>query len=128
DPRIDHLSGTDLDLARAYVDHEHARQRKLAEATGGGDVAEEAWRLLQVWDRLSLLVCMSPLVAGTEQTLPPVRSRDGDVRIEAKAAPDGTLVLDPYPFARDPEDFEVAAVVAERRTWSSEKEYRRDFR
>jgi hypothetical protein len=126
DPRIDHLQGEDRELAETYVAGERARQERLLAETGGP--AEEAWRLLQVWDRLSLLVCMSPLAEPTKQTMPPVSTTKGDVRIEAFAAPDGSLVCDPYPFATDPAPFEVAAVMTKRSSWDSEAAYRDDFR
>lgn len=129
DPRIDHLSGSDKELATSYVAHERERQARLREATGASEAtADEAWRLLQVWDRLSLLVCMSPLQDGTKQTMPAVATRDGDARIEAWASDAGELVCDPFPFARDPARFDVAAVRTDRRTWGSEAAYREDFR
>jgi len=129
DPRIDHLQGTDRALAEEYVSGEHARQDRLVAATGADrGAADEAWRLLQVWDRLSLLVCMSPLREGTKQTLPPVASSGGDVTIEAYADERGHLVCDPYPFATDPASFEVPAVRTRRLTWESESAYRDDFR
>src|SRR5205823_4533743 len=129
DPRIDHLAGPDRDLAATYVEDERARQERLVASTGADPgAADEAWRLLQVWDRLSLLVCMSPLRPGTKQALPPVATRDGDAAIEAFADEAGQLVCRPYPFRSDPEPFEIPAVRTTRRTWDSEAAYRDDFR
>jgi hypothetical protein len=131
DPRIEHLQGTDLDIATAYVEHEHERQERLRLAIGrdglGGE-AEEAWRLLQVWDRLSLLVCMQDLRSGAEQRMPPVRSRDGDVQIVARGTAEGDLICDPYPFAADPAIFEIEAFRTGERKWGSEAEFRHAFR
>lgn len=127
DPRIERLSGDDLLLAKDYVEHEQSRQRRIA----GGDPdreAEEGWRLLQVWDRLSLLVCMQPLREGTSRTLPPVASTNGDVNIEARANDAGELTLDPYPFDTDPVEFTVAATFTSSKTWDGEVAFRREFR
>jgi hypothetical protein len=128
EPRIDHLHGRDRELADAYVDAERARQERLLDSSRAErHVAEEAWRLLQVWDRLSLLVCMSPLTEGTKQTMPAVATASGDVRIEAFGE-GGDLVCYPYPFADDPVRFEVAGVRTSCRTWGSQAAYRDDFR
>jgi len=127
DPRLERLEGEDLRLATKYVEHERARQRRVA----GGEPdagAEEGWRLLQVWDRLSLLVCMQPLREGTSRKLPPIATANGDANIEAHATQAGELVLDPYPFSTDPVEFSVPAIVAGRKTWEDEPAFRRDYR
>ncbi len=128
DPRIEHLTGRDHELAEAYVGHERARQRRLVDATDSGEVCEEAWRLMQVWDRLSLLVCMQPLEAGVEQALPPVATADGDARIEARILSSGVVGLDPFPFSSEPATFTLAGVRTLRRSWPSEQAYRLDLR
>jgi hypothetical protein len=131
DPRIDHLQGADLDLARAYVDGEHERQERLIAKLGEGvrPVADEGWRLLQVWDRLSLLVCMNELKSGVEVTLPPIASeRDGDVQLVARATDEGDVVIDPYPFGESPISFDIAYVRTDRTKWDSEADYRESFR
>ena len=131
DPRIQHLKGTELALATAYVEGEHARQERLMLAIEGAaltDDAEEGWRLLQVWDRLSLHVCMSPLKEGTDQKLPFIASTDGDVAIVARATDAGELLCDPYPFSSDPVTFTIEAFRMQTRTWESESAYRRAFR
>jgi hypothetical protein len=129
DPRIERLQGTDLDLATSYTSHERARQERLLGKLGDPRAAaEEAWRLLQVWDRLSLVVCMQPLREGTQRRLPPVASRTGDVNIDARATNDGEVVLDPYPFADDPVTFAVDAFVTSQATWDDLAAFRRCFR
>jgi hypothetical protein len=130
DPRIEHLRGDDLEVAQEYVEGERSRQNRLIERLGE-DVREDAnegWRLLQVWDRLSLLVCMQPLREGTEQTFPPIASVDGDVRITARATSEGELALDPYPFAEDGVVFDIVVTRTERKRWPDEAAFRREFR
>lgn len=137
DPRIERLDGRNLELAQSYVLHERGRQVRLIQDIAEADdsdaedvraAAEEGWRLLQVWDRLSLLVCMQPLRQGTQRTLPPIAAADGDVAIRASATNDGELLCDPYPFAKDSVEFKVEAYKTERRTWETQTEYRHDFR
>ncbi|MGH2760036.1 MAG: DUF3891 family protein [Actinomycetota bacterium] len=131
DPRIDHLTGRDLEIATAYVEGERDRQERLRQVVDGDgltDDAEEGWRLLQVWDRLSLLVCMSPLRAGTDQNLPPMAARSGDVTMLARANDKGELLCDPYPFTHEPATFTIEAFRTPDRTWPSEAGYRQALR
>lgn len=130
DPRIDHLEGEDLDLATGYVEGERARQERLVAGLGEDARvdAEEGWRLLQVWDRLSLLVCMQPLSDEPEQELPPITVGGGDVRIKARGTSSAQIECDPYPFANEPATFSIEALRTGRRTWDAEADYRRDVR
>lgn len=131
DPRIQHLVGRNLELATAYVEGEHKRQERLLGEVGDGGVdvdAEETWRLLQVWDRLSLLVCMHSLQDTFEQTLPPIATPNGDVQIVARGSGDGGVVLDPYPFAAEPATFTIEAFRTPDRTWTDDIAYRSAFR
>ncbi|MEX2393859.1 MAG: DUF3891 family protein, partial [Actinomycetota bacterium] len=131
DPRIEHLQGDDLALARAYVDGEHERQERLIGKLGEDvrPIADEGWRLLQVWDRLSLLVCMNEVKSGVEVALPAIASaRDGDVQLVARATDEGDVIVDPFPFNASPVSFDIAYVRTNRTTWDSEADYRKSFR
>lgn len=81
---VDRLGGRDQELAQEFIGYERQRQAVLSETAmewlGGplvvGDLAadaESAWSLLQVWDVLSLYVCMGQadfdLPGGTKATL-----------------------------------------------------------
>lgn len=131
-PRIDMLSGGDHALAEDYVRHEVARQERLLPELGGDPEAlraelEEAWRLLQVWDRLSLFVCLSPLDGDGSAIMPPVRGASGDVQITVRAEA-GALVCDPYPFREPRARFQVEAFILPQQTWDDEATFRRDLR
>ncbi len=130
DPRIEHLRNTDRDLAKTYVDGERARQARLIGKLGDRVVAdaEEGWRLLQVWDRLSLLVCMNRVGPDTSQTFRAVASVNGDVEITARGIEDGVLAFDPYPFTDGDVAFDVAFTRTGRKSWPDEASFRRDFR
>jgi hypothetical protein len=131
DPQIKNLTGSDLELATAYVEGERKRQERLLGSIGGNgarDEAEEGWRLLQVWDRLSLLVCMEPLRSGAERKMPPIASTSGDVEIMARGTDRAELQLDPYPFREPGIEFDIAGVRTDTKQWSDEASFRRDFR
>lgn len=139
-PRIEYLSGRDRELADEYVAYEHQRQALLAETAiqiaGGplvtGDLAadaEEAWRLLQVWDRLSLHICVNGTGPDTSTQLPAVRGPDGaDVAIWARGTADGVLELDPYPFTESGQTFEIIARALPDRAWPSAEAFREAYR
>lgn len=131
DPLIARLEGPDRDLAEGFVAGERERRsRLLAELDPGAEAdAEEAWRLVQVWDRLSLFVCMRELEEGDDWTMPPIRASEGnDARIHARAGDDSTLALDPYPFSRTPASFEVESFEMAGERWGSNAAFRRAFR
>jgi hypothetical protein len=130
DPRIDHLKDDALELAQQHVAGERERQAKLLASMDDAAQrdADECWRLLQVWDRLSLLVCMNRIDRSVEQTLPPIASRDGDVQLVARGTDDGDLLVDPYPFAEDPALFDITFVRTPTSRWPDHVSYRRDVR
>lgn len=130
DPRIQHLKGADLEIAQAYVDGEEARQQRLI-ASLGDEVrsdAEEGWRLLQVWDRMSLFACMQPLEPGAKQTFPSFTTVDGEAQITATVKESNVVALDPYPFAEPEAEFDIAYVRTSRSKWPDEPTFRREFR
>jgi hypothetical protein len=130
DPRIDHLSGDALALAKEHVADERQRQSELLAAMDerAAADADECWRLLQVWDRLSLLVCMNRIAPDVEQKLPPIASADGDVQIVARGTDDGDLVVDPYPFGEPEACFDIVYTRTARSKWDDEASYRSAFR
>ncbi|MGH7429838.1 MAG: DUF3891 family protein, partial [Candidatus Methylomirabilaceae bacterium] len=58
------------------------------------------YELLQIWDRLSLFVCLNDLSQPAEDRLGPVPlGADGSVTdLRVRTAGDGVITLDPYPF------------------------------
>lgn len=138
--RLEYLSGRDRELAEEYVAYEHQRQAMLAETAiqvaGGplvtGDLvadAEESWRLLQVWDRLSLHVCVNGLGPDHSTHLPLITGPDGqDVAIRASGTADGALELDPYPFEDADYEFEFLTRELPDRKWPSEAAFRQAYR
>ena len=131
DPRIEHLQGADKELATNYVDRERARQDRLIKRIGDDGLieeAEEGWRLLQVWDRLSLFVCMNPLKEGSDQKLPTIASVDGDVAMVARTTDDGDVTCDPYPFTEEPATFTIEALRLDDKKWDDDASFRAAYR
>lgn len=131
DPLIERQEGPDRDLAEGFVAGEQERRsRLLAELDPGAEAdAEEAWRLVQVWDRLSLFVCMRELGEGDDWRMPPVLGTDGtDVEVHARAEDGATVSLDPYPLSRRPAIFEVEAFELPGKRWETGTAFRRAFR
>ncbi len=130
DPRIEHLKDEALEHAQRHVAGERERQSKLLAAMDDSAErdADECWRLLQVWDRLSLLVCMNRIGPSVEQKLPQIASVDGDVQIVAKGTEDGDIVVDPYPFAAAGVRFDITYTRTATKRWPDEASYRTDFR
>lgn len=136
--RMDYLTGDALDYAKRYVDYEVERQRRLAgevaasegaSADALGAALEEAWRLMQVWDRLSLFVCMQPLGSGASATMPPLRGPGGeDVTIQVRSLRAGAIELEPYPFTEPGARFEIEAFEVEGERWENEESFRRAYR
>jgi hypothetical protein len=130
DPRLEHLEGPDLRLAQTYVEGERSRQQRLLgllDPDAGAD-ADEAWRLLQVWDRLSLMVCMAPVRPGAKQTFRPFGGPDEPLAITAESPEAGVLAIDPYPFKEPNIEFDVSYVRTAAQKWKDDVSFRRDFR
>lgn len=125
-PRLERLAQADLPIAQAFVAREVERERRLLAALGSSarDEIEQAWRLLQAWDRISLFVCLQPLGAGTSFTLPAVT----DPLITVSTTEAGVVELDPYPL-REPEvclEIEALALGGDR--FESDSSYRAAIR
>jgi hypothetical protein len=98
---IEFLQGEDRELALGFVEAEEE-----AQATIRADVVTDLWphyRLLQLFDRLSLAFCMQPLDRLTRATIEYVPLAGGDSSMDVWSEA-GALVLDPFPY---PEPFEV---------------------
>lgn len=93
---------------------------------------QERWtnyRLLQVFDRLSLYFCMNDLERGQSATLSPVPvSYDGE-NIEVRILPDGPwqILLEPFPLGESPARFTLLRRTLPKRHWRHVDAFRRDF-
>ena len=81
-----------------HIADERARQRRLCEALGVTDSElERTRRQMWTWDGLSLALCNQwrPFAAKD------VPGHDGLVALELRDRADGTLTIDPWPFASE---------------------------
>jgi Protein of unknown function (DUF3891) len=94
---------------------------------------EERWtnyKLVQIFDRLSLYFCMKDVVQGESAVLSPApiayeNDEDAELRIE----PDGPwrVTMDPFPFGSGPAEFTLLRRELPKRAWTDVDEFRRDF-
>jgi hypothetical protein len=83
---------------QGHIDEEHARQADLRARLGLSErQAERTRRQMWTWDGLSLALCLSwrPFTARD------VPADGGVLDIELRDREDGTLTLDPWPFAAE---------------------------
>jgi hypothetical protein len=114
----------------AFVAEQERLHARLMDRIGIDE--EERWtnyRLLQVYDRLSLYFCLRDVEAGEADALAPApRGYDGaeaSLRIE----PDGPwrIRIDPYPFAEGPATFRLVRRVLPKERDADNDAFRRRF-
>jgi len=137
-----HRNGTDPGLVLTFAGSEQravdafvAEQEQLqAQLIDEHQIPEdERWanyKLLQIFDRLSLYFCMKDLQAGEPSTLAPVPIRYGSQdTTELKIEPDSAwrVRMDPFPFEGSEASFTVLRRTLPKRSWSDVEEFRREF-
>ena len=94
---------------RGFVDEQRALQERIRPALQdhpryGPALAEEplanAFRLLQIWDLLSLLLLMGPLSTNTLEDVPVASGKRTTIQLTPRD--ERTLAIDPYPFSEAP--------------------------
>jgi hypothetical protein len=110
---------------KEFLDHEDVRQARLRARLGHGP-AEERWtwaayRLLQAWDLLSLVLLWGRLSEREEITLRRVPLDEADAQgTDIRVHPDGawSARMDPWPFAGDELTLPVLAKVIPGRAYA----------
>ena len=96
-------------IAKTFVDEQRAFQERIRPALQdhsryGPALAEEslanAFRLLQIWDLLSLLLLMRPLSTNTVEDVPVAGGKRTTIQLTPHD--ERTLAIDPYPFGEAP--------------------------
>ena len=93
---------------------------------------EERWanyRLLQIYDRLSLYFCMKDIDAGTPETLSPVPINYSGQEVDLKIEPVGhwRVSIDPFPFVGMEATFFVDRRVIPKSDWVDDGHFREVF-
>jgi hypothetical protein len=115
------------EASRFVEEQEAALPRRLAQV---GIDEQEAWRhykLLQVWDRLSLYACLTDLEAGARETIVSVPLNGSETTLELTPRGPHRVAVDPYPFAGDRAVFSFERRVLRKREWADDDEFREDF-
>jgi Protein of unknown function (DUF3891) len=133
--------GTQPSLRLTFADDERQQVEAFVqeqEASYPGAIAslgaaeEERWanyKLLQIFDRLSLHFCMKDADRGEADVLTPVPVDYAGTETELRIEPDGpwSIRLDPFPFAGELASFTLVRRVIPKRAWADHDEFRRDF-
>lgn len=91
---------------------------------------EDRWRdykLLQIWDRLSLYFCLKDVETGEADTIEPVPldGKDAALRIEPRGS--WRVAIDPYPFAKRQTEFTLLRRLLPKKPWADSDAFRADF-
>ena len=85
------------------------------------------YRLLQVFDRLSLHLCWKGVVPYTVSPVPLSYAPLKDVTVTLKPTDGGLIELSPYPFAEDPLNASVRARLLPLRKYKSDEQFREEY-
>jgi Protein of unknown function (DUF3891) len=114
----------------AFVAEQEELQGRLAAGLRVGD--DERWtnyRLLQVYDRLSLYFCLRDVEGGEGDAIEPVPLdyAGGEVSLTLEPAGGWRVRLDPFPLAESPTELTLRRRLLPKRSWPSEDSFREDF-
>lgn len=106
--KMTRLAGANREPIDRFVAEQEAEQVRLKRLVWSPEVRRAEfertlwfhYELLQIWDRLSLFVCLNDPLRPVEDRLGPMPvTADGPVLdLHVRAAGDGRIELDPYPF------------------------------
>jgi hypothetical protein len=128
------LKLTFADEVRDQVEAFVAEQEELHGLLVGrlGVPEEERWtnyRLLQVYDRLSLYFCLRDLEGGEADALDPVPCdyRGAEATLAIEPVGSWHVRIDPYPFAETPARLRLVRRVLPKTSWPDGDTFRRAF-
>jgi hypothetical protein len=120
DPGLSLSRAADVqELVDAFVEEQEKGFPARVVSIGASD--EERWegyRLLQLWDRLSIFFCMRDHDAGASGEV-------AEYRLESRGP--WRVSIDPYPFAKSPVEFTLLRRLVPKREWHADDDFRADF-
>jgi hypothetical protein len=122
-------AGTAKEQVDAFVQQqEDDYPRRIGELRTTESECWTNYRFLQIYDRLSLYVCMNDLEEGTPITIKPVPTdyKGSEATLEIEPAEPWRVYMDPFPFAQNPAHFTLLRRLMPKRTWT-EDEFRQAF-
>ena len=118
------------DQVEAFVaEQEELSARLVAELRVPDDERWTNYRLLQVYDRLSLYFCLRDLEAGEPDTLEPVPCdyQGNEATVTLEPAGPWRVTLNPYPFAESPATFRLVRRLLPKGGGRDDEGFRREF-
>lgn len=114
----------------AFVAEQEELHRRLIALLGVPE--EERWtnyRLLQVYDRLSLYFCLRDLEAGEAEVVEPapLGSEGGEAALTIEPGGEWRVRIEPLPFAEAPARFRLVRRVIPKASWPDGDSFRRSF-
>ena len=118
------------DQVEAFVAEQEELQERLVARLGVSE--EERWtnyRLLQVYDRLSLYFCLRDVEAGEPDTFEPVPRDYQGSEATVAVEPSGSwrVSVDPYPFNESPATFRLVRRLLSKGGKRDGESFRREF-
>lgn len=113
-----------------FVAEQEEVQGRLVADLGVADGERWAnYRLLQVYDRLSLYFCLRDVEGGEPETIEPVPVdyAGGETPVAIEPAGPWRVRLDPYPLVESPAELTLVRRVLPKRSWQDGDGFRRDF-
>jgi hypothetical protein len=119
----------DLDAeVAAFVRSEEVRQARLAAELEVADTARwHAYRLLQVYDVVSLYCGLADLLGGEWTQVVRVPAGDSVAALSLEPAGPYQVRCQPFPFANRPVRFEMLRRLVPKRSWADDAGFRADF-
>lgn len=117
------------DLVEEFVREQEERYRAISAELGVPD--DERWtnyKLLQMYDRLSLYFCLKDAEIGEADEVGPAPTADGeDVTLALRPVGPWSVRMSPFPFAQSPARFTLVRRLLPKRGYASNDELRRDL-
>ncbi len=124
------FAAADQRAVDAFVGEQEQRRHELViELELTEDELWTNYKLLQVYDRLSLYFCTKDVEGGEPAKLAPIPvSYDGE-EAQISIEPDGPwrVRMDPYPFGESPTTFALPRRTLPKAAWSDNDEFREQF-
>jgi hypothetical protein len=126
------LAGEAEQLVEDFVAGEEGTHAERAAALGVSE--EERWhayKLLQVWDQLSLFASLNDLAEespdGPYSSIPSVPLGGDEVTLALRALGGNRVSVDPYPFASSAVELTLPRRFVAKRDWRDSDDFRADF-
>ena len=127
DLRMKFVDAVEDDAARFVAEQEDSYPARLAELGIDMDEAWTGYKLLQVWDRLSLYSCLQDLESPQPMQIEPVPYGGSEIAVELEPRGPGRVGIGPHVLGEQSAEFAFERRFVPKREWGSAAEFRRDF-